>query len=307
MLSYFLGQMVMTIYNQIYGTSSVMTLLNRYSQITDEAMEMDVFSSMVLTIKSVAAGIAVLTYLIDLSGKVTEKNFTIQQFFSSTLRLIVCYLFIMYSDVIVGYLMDIGAAASQGIADTDMGYDFFSIADNKEKLINGIAKMKVTEILGFILSSVIPWVISMIGQVILQVILITRILEIVVMTALAPLSISDIYRSGTSSPGVHYMKKMLALGLQVAVIIMINIATQAIVTEIVGTGAGQTMTDTLITTSISDDAATAEYVFTIDSISTFINNVTGKGAVLKVLGIMLARIGLIWNSLSLCEEITGAK
>lgn len=296
--------MVMTIYNQIYGSSVVLTLMERYNDITEGAMELPVFSSIILTIKGLAVGICVLTYLIDLSDKVTEKNFTIEQFFNATLRMVISYLFIMNADVIVGYLMDIGTSAAQNVSESDIGYDFFGTghSDNKNYLINGIQKMKVSTILGFIVSSLIPWIISMISQLVLQVVMISRILEIVVLTALSPLSISDIYREGTSSSGVRYMKKVFALGLQVAVIIMINVATQAVISEIVGVGAGESLVNLLETTSKGGTT-----IFEKDSISAFISALTGRNNTFKVLGIMLARLGLIWNSLPLCEEITGAR
>lgn len=313
MISYLVGIMAMTIYNQTYGTTSVTTLINRYNEISASAMSIGAFSSLVLTMKSLAVGITLLLYFVDLFGKVTEKNFSIEQFFKATLRCVTAYMFIMNSDVIVGYLMDAGAAMSEGIASTDIGYDFFSSdhTERKTMLINGIEKFGIKDRLSYVILALIPWMISMLGEIILQIVLISRILEIGVMTVFAPIAISDIYREGTASTGVQYMKKMFALGMQVAVIILINVATQAIISEIMGTGAGQALTDSLIMTeytgSEQDALANGSLIYTKDSIKVFLDTIFGHGDRLKVLGIMLARLGLIWNSLPLCEEITGAK
>lgn len=309
MFSYLLGIMAMTIYNQTYGTSTVLNLMERYNKIMEDAMSLHAFDSMVLTIKSIAIGISVLLYFIDLSAKVTEKNFSLEQFFKATLRCATAYMFIMNADVIVGYLMDLGAAAADATTEIEAGHDFFN-AQNKTMFINGIAKFKIKEILSYIVYALLPWILSMIGEVILQIILISRILEVVVMTVFAPMAISDIYREGTSSAGVQYMKKMFALGLQVAVIVLINTATQAIITEIVGAGAGQSMTALLlpaIDNITPDTLANGTAVFTKDSLVNFLDVLVGQDAMIKVLGIMLARVGLIWNSMPLCEEITGAK
>ena len=46
---------------------------------------------------------------------------------------------------------------------------------------------------------------------------------------------------------------------------------------------------------------------TKESIEAFLDIVTAGTSSLKTFGVTLARIGLIWNSMSLCEEITGAK
>ena len=47
--------------------------------------------------------------------------------------------------------------------------------------------------------------------------------------------------------------------------------------------------------------------FTVDSVRTFMKTLTGQDSLVKVIGVLLARLGLIWNSMPLCEEITGAK
>ena len=76
-------------------------------------------------------------------------------------------------------------------------------------------------------------------------------------------------------------------------------------------GAGQALTNVLVTAEYSgteaDALANGSLVFTKDSLKIFLDTLFGHGDRLKVLGIMLARLGLIWNSLPLCEEITGAK
>ena len=221
-------------------------------------------------------------------------------------------MFIMNSDTIVGYLLDMGSAATHEISDT-AGLDFFG-GNEKSMLINGIAKMKVTEILSYIVCSVLPWIISMIGEIIIQVVLISRILEIITMTTLSPIAISDIYREGTSSNGVQYMKKMFALGLQVAVILVINAATQAIIAQLAGVGSGASITGLLEMSQLNlkaDEMDTAietgKLVYSQDSIKAFLDVVTAGTKTLKTFGVTLARIGLIWNSMPLCEEITGVK
>lgn len=312
MFSYLLGIMAITIYNQSYGSNGIMKIMDRYDVIIDKAMSINTFTSILMAIKALAVGFTLVLYFIDLSGKVTEKNFSIEQFFKATLRCVTAYMFIMNSDTIVGYLLDMGSAATHEISDT-AGLDFFG-GNEKSMLINGIAKMKITEILSYIVCSVLPWIISMIGEIIIQVVLISRILEIITMTTLSPIAISDIYREGTSSNGVQYMKKMFALGLQVAVILVINAATQAIIAQLAGVGSGTSITGLLEMSQLNlkaDEMDTAietgKLVYSQDSIKAFLDVVTAGTKTLKTFGVTLARIGLIWNSMPLCEEITGAK
>lgn len=312
MFSYLLGIMAITIYNQSYGSNGIMKIMDRYDVIMEKAMSISTFTSILMAIKGLAVGFTLVLYFIDLSGKVTEKKFSIEQFFKATLRCVTAYMFIMNSDTIVGYLLDMGSAATHEISDT-AGLDFFG-GNEKSMLINGIAKMKITEILSYIVCSVLPWIISMIGEIIIQVVLISRILEIITMTTLSPIAISDIYREGTSSNGVQYMKKMFALGLQVAVILVINAATQAIIAQLVGVGSGASITGLLEMSQLNIKAdemdtaiETGKLVYSQDSIKAFLDVVTAGTKTLKTFGVTLARIGLIWNSMPLCEEITGAK
>ena len=109
------------------------------------------------------------------------------------------------------------------------------------------------------------------------------------------------------------MKKMFALGLQVAVILVINTATQAIITQLVGSGYGISITNYLeksqLDVGMNEGTAISQgkLVYTKESIEAFLDIVTAGPSSLKTFGVTLARIGLIWNSMSLCEEITGAK
>lgn len=310
MFAKLLGFMAMTIYNQTYGTSTILNLIQRYNDIMEQAMGISAFTALITTIKSLAVGISILLYFIDLSEKVTEKNFSTQQFFQATLRCVIAYMFIMNSDIIVGYLMDLGEAVTNSTGSIESTSEFFN-ATRKTMLINGIGKLKISTILGYIMNAIIPWILSMISTVILQVILISRILEVVVLTTFSPLAISDIYREGTASSGVRYMKKVFALGLQIAVIILINLATQEIISSIIGVDAGRTITDLLkrteYTGDINDALASGALVYTTDSLEQFFSALLGQGDKVKVYGIMLARLGLVWNSMPLCEEIAGAK
>mgnify|MGYP000208172639 CR=1 FL=1 len=147
MLSNLLAIMAITIYNQMYGASAVLELITRYNKIATDVMQVGGFAAMVSTVKGLAVGITVLLYLIDLAGKVTEKNFSIEQFFKATLRFVVSYFFILYSDVITNYLIKAGTGIT---IDTvkDSGFAFFTDdPDNKTLLINGIKDMKAIETL----------------------------------------------------------------------------------------------------------------------------------------------------------------
>ena len=95
MISYLIGLMAMTVYNQTYGATSIATLMKRYDEISQTAMNMGSFTNLVNTIKGLAVGITLILYFIDLSGKVTEKNFSIEQFFKFNFKMC-CLIYVYY-------------------------------------------------------------------------------------------------------------------------------------------------------------------------------------------------------------------
>lgn len=305
MFNTLLSNMAIQIYNNVYGSGQLLKTIQNYDKVLDSVTKVfNSESAISLSMTSLSVGITALLFFVDLSGKVTEKNFSIEQFFKSLLRFVTTYMFIMNAGYIIEQIMDIGTSAIP--QDVEYGIDFFTKA-NKAMFINGLAEMKLGDLLSYILQGIIPWILSLISEVMIQVIIISRILEISVMSVFAPLAIADIYREGTQSNGVTYMKKMLALALQVTVIVMINIATQSIVSAIVGIETGK---DFYMLLEIKEHAEGEPAMFTEESLSLFLEALLGgnsRNAILKSMGIMFARVGMIWNSMSLCEEITGAK
>ena len=94
-----------------------------------------------------------LLYFMDLFGKVTEKNFSIEQFFKATLRCVTTYIFISNSIEIVGYLMDAGSSLSSSIASYG-GYNFFT-TNHKVMFINSFNSFSIAEILSYIMNCLI--------------------------------------------------------------------------------------------------------------------------------------------------------
>lgn len=303
-MAYLLGIMAMSIYNQTYGSSGIVTLMEQYNKVIDRAIALPAFQAIITVIQSIAVGFTVLFYFIDLSEKVTEKNFSPEQFLKATLRCVTAYMFIVNAVYIVGLLMDIGASLADATGSSDA---VFFDSTKKTYLLNGLAKLKITEAIGYVVSCILPWIIAFIGEAIIQIVLISRILEVVVMTIFAPMSIADIYREGTASPGVQFMKKMLALGLQVAAIIIINMVTQLIIVQLMK-DANKTST-TMIKLLTDGGVVTNNGIsmYPTENIKQFLDALTQGTKTLQAFGVTLARIGLIWNSLPLCEEITGAK
>ena len=308
----FLGEVVIIIFNQLYSGTDIIRTMNRYETILSYTRSMTMFGTVISVMKTLAIGITVLLFFIDLGDKVAEKNFSIEHLFKSMLRYYVSFIFIMQSDTIITYLLRACTDVATSITTTGgASYNFFEKDVNRTMFINGLANIDVVNQLGYLADCLIPWILCMIAQVIIQFVLISRILEITVYTMFAPIALADVYKEGTRSSGVRFIKKLFALGLQVVVIILINEATQAIVLA-VNSGTADSIFGLLKVVELeSGDPVAAlssgALVFTKESIQEFLNVLLGGTSYAKTLGIMCARLGLIFGSLPLCEEITGAR
>ena len=305
-----LGLMAITIYNQLYSAGSVADLIERYDRVLNGTTNIVVFAAFLSTMKTVAAGITVILFLIDLGNKSTEKNFNTEQLFKSMLRYFTAYIFILQSSNIINYMLDICSATAAQLGDSSIAADFFENSSSRSMLINGIRNLDFGDQLGFIAWGILPWIICMIAQLVVQFVLITRVLELTVRMIFAPIALADVYREGTRSPGIIYIKKILALGLQVLVIVLLNVASQSILQSINADNAVSVI-GALKTVEISGDQTEAlvngSLVFTKESITEFLTNLLSTEHYPKMLGIILAKLGMILNSLPLCEEITGAR
>lgn len=72
-----------------------------------------------------------------------------------------------------------------------------------------------------VLILIIPWILSLLMQVVAQMLAWTILIELGVRKAFAPFAIVDIYGEGMRSPGVRYLKKYIATFLKVAIALVI--------------------------------------------------------------------------------------
>ena len=122
----------------------------------------------------------------------------------------------------------------------------------------------------------------------------TRLIELTIRALFSPIAVADIFTHGIQSPGIRYMKKIAALSIQFAVIVVINIGCSLLLqSNMFSPGAG----------NITDILLAGE--FDLHACLDFLNELlTGGGFVLRM-ALILTKIGLTIKSLSICNDIVG--
>lgn len=317
----FLGDEYIKIFEQLYSGSDVIALIKRYDTIINAIMSGNFFSALVATLKALALGIVLFYCLLDLANKATEKNFSTAQLFKVLLRYYVAGIIILNTDVIVQNLFKLSTGLASSVSSASGSMDFgkqINLLDAKtkqtfyEKLD---AELGFLDTMGYVFKGAIPWFICIVSELIIHFVLITRALELSVRMIFAPLAMTGIYKGGTQSAGVRYIKKILSLALQVVVIVLICAVAQTIITYIGSTSgagsnaisSGQSLMDILFNASAKD--ATLHGTITGDSAKAFLDATLGgaKGNYWMAIGVMLAKLGILYNSMPFCDELIGAR
>lgn len=307
----FIALLYTTIYDNMFATDNLSTLITKYNNVINRVINTSGYTSIIGTMKALAYAIICVLFLLDLGEKATEKGFSTEQLFKAMLRYFVSAMVVWQSDTIVFYLLNATEALSSQISTAGAGAEAFS-ASEKTMLANGIRDMDISDQFSYILPAIIPWAIAQISRLMLYFVLISRTIEITVRMMFAPAAISDIYKNGTASNGVTYMKKIFALGIQVVVIVLINAAMQNVILALAKNGevSSSSVKAFLVANEPVKDASGAPiYRYTVDSVKNFMTAIVygGGGNNWQTLGIMLARVGIIYSSLPLCEEAVGVR
>ncbi len=169
-------------------------------------------------------------------------------------------------------------------------------AINESRFREGLADNSDMGLIVYVLLAIVPYLLCAANDIIITLIGISRVVEFTVRSVFVPIAIADIYRGGLHSPGMRYMKKIFALGLQMAIMMGISMAcAQLINNPAISTNSAEELYENLVTIGH----------YSPDACAKFIQNLLDGDWALRG-GIMAARIGLTIKSLALCNDIVGA-
>lgn len=168
----------------------------------------------------IATGLLIFFFLFELCSQSTNENFNLQQFYKLMAKFVITMFLIQNGFVIFTTFVNLG----YGLMNTSLSKfavgDKSTIAASAEifrNILNG------QSLIPLLLIAVMVVIISIAGQfikLIASMICITRLFNIVIMTAGMPLGIVDVYH-GMSSNGMRFFKSFAAVCIQGVVMLLI--------------------------------------------------------------------------------------
>ena len=173
--------------------------------------------------------------------------------------------------------------------------DHTEYGTNYERLSDGIEKMDIATLLFTAIKVILPYLCVLVEYMAVLFICISRTLEISIRLIFAPIATADIFTNGADSSGFRYMKKFLAYGLQLVVIIAICYIFGAILQSgLFGMESADSMTTIL-----------AKGNFSTSACEEFIDKLVSSGGYAIKLVMQIVKIYVIVKAMQWCNEIVG--
>ncbi len=187
-------------------------------------------------------------FLVALIDKCANDQFTWEQLWKLLAMLIVSKAIMEHGFDILTKLFGVGQSVLQtvanagSIAEGDLQLDTATILDGMRESLGfkGLLKALGDVIIWIFL--LIPWVISWIIRIAVNVICISRVIDIYLRVIYAPIALSDFFAHGTSGSGWRFLKGFLAVSLQGAMIFGIGIIYSALFSTLAYTEGTNIMT-----------------------------------------------------------------
>jgi len=265
---------ITSVLNAIFGTG---TLNAGKDAIITYAFNGDIlggFTDVNAFILPVASVLVCIYFVIELMDKLTHENFSTDQFIVLMIKLVFSILIVENAAEIASYIMSFGEVFTSGIATS-------SAADIQASTVEKFGFFEA--IVAFVLM-IIPFLFSLIIQLIMYFFVFGYALEVNVRSIMAPIGFADLISGGSNSNGMRYLKKLLALSIQGGLMILILGVGSAFCILVVDGGA-----------NVNDFHAILDLI------------IPGYGAIktIQALGIQLATVGLLGSAKTIANDLIG--
>lgn len=216
---------------------------------------------------AIAAVLLTMHLLIELMEKMTNDSFSSDQFIKLLIKFVFGIIIISHATEWSIQFMNIGAKLTN---------DIMTEITVTKITVDIPDKTGFLETIGTMLILAIPLLVSFLLKVAIFFISFSRIIEMILRAMFAPIGCADVVSGGSHSAGIRYLKRMLAISIQGALMVAVVYI------------AGEMMAD-IIVESFNDGIAITDLM------------VLGK-----YFGIAAAMVGLLGTTKSLSNEVVGA-
>ncbi len=223
-------------------------------------------------------GIMLIWFVCAFLEKTTHEDFTFEKWFFEFGKLVACQYLIIHGLELLAVFMSVGIALFNKIQalgvgsltnPTNLSHTAWHIITGKDWDEN----LGVLMALFYMAIFVLPWVGAIIGNTIIKVIAYSRLFELFLRGAMAPLALSDFFGQGMQGSGFKFLKSFFAVAIQGIVIYVILLLLSVIM---------------------------------LDVLAAYVSNDMGLFSFLGIyFGVYFAAISLILKSLSFSKELVG--
>lgn len=233
-----------------------------------------------------AIGIMLIWFVCSLLEKTTHEDFSFEKWFFEFGKLIVCQYLIVHGLELLTVFMSIGIALLKQMQNFGMGnlteFNPDNLSHTVWHIITGkdwSENLSFVQSLGYMVLFLLPFLGSLIAKIIIFVIAFSRVFELILRGAVAPLAFSDFFAQGMQGAGFKFLKSFFAVAIQGVIIFIILMLLDVI------------MIDVLATQIEIYGSGTTSYAM---------------GGFLSIyFGVYFAAVSLIIKSLSFAKELVG--
>lgn len=212
------------LFTSIYDTLSV----NLFSSGGKYSAVLSVIRSLYNIALPIGIMLMFIYFMLALVDKLSSESFTWEHLWRQLAMLLAAKYLMEHGFELLELLFGIGMAAMSKISVVS-GADVSAAAIDAEAMISGFRDSLggwnipiIRDVIMFVYL-LIPWALSWLMRLCVSIICYSRVIEIYVRAAFAPVALSDFFHSGLQGGGWKYLKNFLAVSLQGAIILVIAI------------------------------------------------------------------------------------
>lgn len=225
-------------------------------------------------------GIMLIWFICAFLEKTTHEDFTFEKWFFEFGKLVACQYLIIHGLELLALFMSMGLSLFNQIQTlsvssltnpTNLSHTAWRIITGKDWSEN----LGILQAFGYMVIFLLPVLGSLIAQIIIKVIAYSRLFELFLRGAMAPLALSDFFGQGMQGAGFKFLKNFFAVAIQGIVIYVVLLLLSVIM---------------------------------IDVLATQVDETLGMFAFLGIyFAVLFAAVSLILKSLSFAKELVGAQ
>lgn len=184
-------------------------------------------------------GIMLIWFVCSFLEKTTHEDFTFEKWFLELGKLIVCQYIIVHGLELLAVFMSLGMALFKQIQ--SLGIGSLTNPDNLSHTAWHIITGKdwsedigILQCFSSMAMVLVPWLFSFVSRLIIKVIAYSRLFELFLRGAMAPLAFSDFFGQGMQGAGYKFLKNYFAIAIQGIIIYIILLLLSVIMLDVIG-------------------------------------------------------------------------